>query len=61
MELKEEDFLLLLINDYQKSVLKKFQNYVICIDEMYGMNSYRFNLKTILVLDDTRDFHALLW
>jgi len=54
-ELKEEDFLLLIMNNYQKSMLEQFGNDVICIDENHGMNSYHFNLTTILVLDDMRE------
>lgn len=55
IELKEDDFLLLIMNDYQKSMLNKFGNDVICIDETHGMNSYHFNLTTIMVLDDLRE------
>jgi len=36
-------------------MLEKFGNDVICIDETHGMNSYHFNLPTILVLDDMRE------
>lgn len=43
------------MNDHQKSMLSKFGNDVICIDETYGMNSYHFNLTTIMVLDDLRE------
>lgn len=52
MELKKEDFLLLIMNDYQKSIFKKFENDVIYIDETHRMNSYHFNFTTILIIDD---------
>lgn len=52
---KEDDFLLLIMNDYQKSMVRKFGNDVICIDETHGMNSYHFNLTTIMVFDDLRE------
>lgn len=55
IELKEKDFLLLIMTDYQKSMLEKFGNDVICIDETHGLNSYHFNLTTVLVLDDMRE------
>ncbi|XP_008180456.1 uncharacterized protein LOC103308587 [Acyrthosiphon pisum] len=55
LELKEDDFLLLIMKEYQKSMLNKFGNDVICIDETHGMNSYHFNLTTIKVLDDLRE------
>lgn len=54
-ELKEEDFLLLIMNHYQKSMLEKFGSDVICIDLAHGMNAYNFNLTTIMVLDDMRE------
>ncbi|XP_008188185.1 uncharacterized protein LOC103310726 [Acyrthosiphon pisum] len=50
--LKKEDFVLIIMNNYQKSMLEKFGNDVICID---GMNSYNFNLTTVLILDDMRE------
>jgi len=55
VELTEEDFLLLIMNVYQKSMLEKFGNDAICIDETHGMNSYHFNLTTILVLADMQE------
>lgn len=65
MEPKDEDFLLLTMNDYQKSMFEKFGNVVIFIDETFGMNltfdflglhfDFIFNLTTILVLDDIRE------
>lgn len=36
-------------------MLEKYGNDVICIDETHGMNSYHFNLTTLLVLDDMRE------
>ncbi|KAF0746386.1 Uncharacterized protein FWK35_00024202, partial [Aphis craccivora] len=53
--LKKEDFVLIIMNNYQKSMLEKFGNDVISIDDTHGMNSYHFNLTTILVLDDMRE------
>lgn len=44
------------MNDYQKSMLEKFRNDVICIDETHGMNSYHFSLTTLLVFGDMRGF-----
>lgn len=40
IELKEDDFLLLIMNDFKKSMLNKFKNYVMCIDDTHGMNLY---------------------
>jgi len=65
VEPKDEDFLLLTMNDYQKSMFEKFGNVVIFIDEAHGINStfdslglhsdFIFNLTTILVHDDMRE------
>jgi len=52
---KKEDFILRIMNNYQKSMLEKFGNDVICIDDTHGMNSYNFNLTTVLILDDMRE------
>jgi len=53
--LKKDDFLLIIMNNYQQSMLEKYGHDVICIDETHGMNSYHFNLTTLLVLDDMRE------
>jgi len=37
-------------------MLEKYRHDVICIDEARGMNSYHFNLTTLLVLDDMREY-----
>lgn len=43
------------MNNYQLTMLKEFGNDVICIDETRGMNSYHFNLNTILVLHGIKE------
>ncbi|KAE9530121.1 hypothetical protein AGLY_011583 [Aphis glycines] len=53
--LKKDDFLLIIMNNYQQSMLEKYGHDVICIDETHGMNSYHFNLTIQLVLDDMRE------
>lgn len=43
------------MNNYQKLILEKFGDDVICIEDTHGMNLYNFNLTTILILDDMRE------
>jgi len=43
------------MNNYQQSMLEKYVHDVIYIDETHGMNSYHFNVTTLLVLDDVRE------
>ncbi|XP_050307882.1 uncharacterized protein LOC126744491 [Anthonomus grandis grandis] len=53
--LKEEDFVLVIMNEGQTEILKKYGNDCICIDETHGLNMYQFNLTTILILDNMRE------
>jgi len=55
LNLKKDDFLLIIMNNYQQLMLEKYGYDIICIDETHGMNSYHFNLTTLLVLDDIRE------
>jgi len=44
---KKDDLLLIIMNNYQQSMLEKYGHDVICIDKTHGMISYHFNLKTL--------------
>lgn len=50
--LKDEDFMLLIMNQAQGDILKKFGQEVICLDSTHGTNKYNFELTTILTIDD---------
>ncbi|KAJ8983629.1 hypothetical protein NQ317_004267 [Molorchus minor] len=50
--LKESDFMLIIMNDAQKEMLKTYGTYALCIDSTHGLNQYNFELTTLLVLDD---------
>ncbi|KAG8195381.1 hypothetical protein JTE90_001397 [Oedothorax gibbosus] len=52
--LKSEDFALVIMSEAQKVVLQKFANDCICVDGTHGMNSYGFELVSILVIDELR-------
>lgn len=53
--LKEEDFVLIIMTTAQKEFLAKYGSDVICVDGTHGLNSYHFELTTLLVLDDLRE------
>ncbi|GIY33038.1 uncharacterized protein CDAR_525131 [Caerostris darwini] len=53
--MKEEDFLLVIMNSSQKEMMRSYGNDVICLDFAQGINSCGFDLATVLVLDDKRD------
>ncbi|XP_068083236.1 uncharacterized protein [Anabrus simplex] len=42
------------MNSAQREILKKYGSDCICVDGTHGMNSYGFELTTLLVLDDMR-------
>lgn len=50
--LEVNDFMLIILTETQKEVLKKFGDQKLCIDCIYGPNQYNFNLTTILVIDE---------
>lgn len=54
-ELRMEDFVLIIMTDGQRDLLKRFGNDCICVDGTHGLNGYGFELHTILVLDDLRE------
>ena len=42
------------MNSAQSEILKKYGSDCVCIDGTHGLNSYGFELITLLVLDDMR-------
>ncbi|KAH1028410.1 hypothetical protein HUJ05_001764, partial [Dendroctonus ponderosae] len=50
--LKQEDFCLILMNKSQQDMLIKFGSNTVAIDSTYGLNSYDFELTTLLVVDE---------
>lgn len=54
-DLKSEDFVLIIMNEVQKEMLKKYGSDCICVDGTHGMNSYQFELFTLMVIDDIRE------
>ncbi|GFW59864.1 uncharacterized protein TNCV_2917461 [Trichonephila clavipes] len=52
-ELKSDDFVLIIMNDAQCEMLKKYVSHI-CIDGTHRTNGYDFELITLLILDDMR-------
>ncbi|XP_068083806.1 uncharacterized protein, partial [Anabrus simplex] len=52
--LRSDDFVLIIMNSAQSEILKKYGSDCICTDGTHGLNSYGFELITLLVLDDLR-------
>ncbi|XP_065206325.1 uncharacterized protein LOC135835821 [Planococcus citri] len=50
--LKDEDFTLVFCSKFQRRMLTKFGHKAICIDGTHGTNGYKFQLYTIIVLDE---------
>ncbi|GFT74293.1 MULE domain-containing protein [Trichonephila clavipes] len=57
--LKDEDFVLVIMTDFQKEMIKKYGKDKICIDGTHGLNththSYDFNLYSVLVVDEHKN------
>ena len=50
--IKDDDFILIVMNEGQREMLQKYANNIICIDGTHGLNNYDFELITLLVVDD---------
>lgn len=50
--LKVNNFMLIILTETQKKVLKKFGSGKLSIDSTHGTNEYNFNLTIILVIDE---------
>lgn len=54
-QLRMEDFVLIIMTPAQLEMLKKYGSDCICLDGTHGLNSYNFELHTLLVIDDIRE------
>lgn len=50
--LQVDDFCLVLMTGFQKSMLDKFGSNIIAVDGTHGLNNYDFELTTVLVVDE---------
>ncbi|GFY48595.1 MULE domain-containing protein [Trichonephila inaurata madagascariensis] len=53
--LKDEDFVLVIMTDFQKEMITKYGKDKICTDGTHGLNSYDFNLYSVLVVDEHKN------
>ncbi|KAJ8914484.1 hypothetical protein NQ315_002756 [Exocentrus adspersus] len=51
-ELRNDDFILIIMNESQKVVLEKYGKDCVCLDSTHSVNQYAFELTTLLVLDE---------
>ncbi|XP_072399485.1 uncharacterized protein [Diabrotica undecimpunctata] len=51
-QLKDDDFVLVIMNDTQREMLKRFGEKCVSIDSTHGLNSYGLELTTLFALDD---------
>ena len=49
-QFRAEDFVLIIMNEAQKDMLKQYGNNYICCDSTHGLNCYDFELTTLLIL-----------
>lgn len=50
--LHPDDFMIVIATEFQLEMLQLFGNKKICIDGTHGLNSYRYQLFSVLVVDD---------
>ncbi|GFY59058.1 MULE domain-containing protein [Trichonephila inaurata madagascariensis] len=53
--LKDEDFVLVIMTDFQKEMITKYGKDKICTDGTHGLSSYDFNLYSVLVVDEHKN------
>lgn len=51
-DLNAEYFCIILMNSAQSEMLKKFGGNIVCVDSTHGLNSYDFEMTTVLVIDE---------
>lgn len=51
-ELRQEDFMIVLMTEPQRGLLKRLGTEKICIDSTHGTNLYDFQLTTLVVIDE---------
>lgn len=56
--LKEDDFILVILNDAQQEMIDKFGDDIVCMDSTHGLNSYGYELSTLLLIDDNHEGFA---
>ena len=60
-DIGDNDFLLGFQTQFQKDMMQKFGNNIVCIDTCYNTNIYDFNLVTIVVRDEYGEGIPVAW
>ena len=50
--LRSDDFMLVIATEFQLEMLQQFGSKKICVDGTHGLNSYRYQLFTVLIIDE---------
>lgn len=53
--LAQESFLLVLMTEFQATLLNSFASQIVCLDSTHMTNQYRFKLLTLMVPDEYRN------
>lgn len=54
-QFKDEDFILIIMTSSRTELLKKHEEDIICVDGTHCMNSYDFELHTLMIIDELRE------
>lgn len=61
IDMSDEDFMVVIQNPLQRSMLQKFGPKGVCIDSTHGTNAYDFLLVTLLVIDEFGEGFPVVW
>ena len=61
LALKEQDFMIVLQTEHQKSLAQTFGGGGVCCDSTHGTNAYDFSLTSLLVVDEFGEGQPIGW
>ena len=59
--LKKEDMLLVIQTEFQKDMMVKFGNNIVCLDATHGTTMYDFLLITVVIVDEYGEGVPIAW
>lgn len=59
--MKQEDFIMIVQTEHQRSMANKFGDLGVCCDSTHGTNAYDFNLVTLMVVDEFGEGQPIGW
>lgn len=57
--ISKKDFLLIIMTNFQKSMITRFGANRVCVDSTHGIFGYEFELVTLLVVDEYEEFQLV--